>query len=133
MNTGNASFVGSIEVNKKTSVYVLSLNSDLQSTDDLGALLSFVKALAKQYKGENIVATGNDALVLALALAANVASTQERIVQGWTSLNFTLEAVADSTLTNAQAPVKVRFTGANLQGIKNITNASSITLTISAK
>lgn len=133
MNTDNASFVGSLEVNRTTKVYVLSLNSNLQSTDDLGALLAFVTAIAKQYKGQNIVATGNAALVLALALASNVTSTQTQIVQGWTSLNFTLEAVADSTMTNAQSPVKVRFTGANLQGIKNITNASSVTLTISAK
>lgn len=133
MNTDDASFVGSLEVNRKTNVYVLSLNSTLQSADDLGALLAFLVAIAKQYKGQNIVATGNAALVLSMALAASVASTQAQIVQGWTSLNFTLEAVADSTITSAQTPVKVRFTGANLQGIKNITNASAITLTISAK
>lgn len=133
MNTDTSSFVGSVEVNRKTKVYVLSLNSDLQSTDDLGALLSFVTAVAKQYKGESIVATGNAAVVLAMALSANVASTQAQIVQGWTSLNFTLEAVADSTMTDAQAPVKIRFTGANLQGVKNITSAYNITLTISAK
>jgi len=133
MNTDTASFVGSVEVNKKTKVYVLSLNSNLQSTDDLGNLLSFISALAKQYKGESIIATGNAALVLSIALSNNVASTHAQIVQGWTSLNFLLEAVADSTMTGAQTPVRVRFTGTNLQGIKNITNASSIKLTVSAK
>ena len=133
MNTDTASFVGSVEVNKKTKVYVLSLNSNLQSTDDLGNLLSFISALAKQYKGESIIATGNAALVLSIALSNNVASTHAQIVQGWTSLNFLLEAVADSTMTGAQTPVRVRFTGTNLQGIKNIQNASSIKLTVSAK
>ena len=133
MNTDTASCVGSVEVNKKTKVYVLSLNSNLQSTDDLGNLLSFISALAKQYKGESIIATGNAALVLSIALSNNVASTHAQIVQGWTSLNFLLEAVADSTMTGAQTPVRVRFTGTNLQGIKNITNASSIKLTVSAK
>lgn len=133
MNTDIASFVGSVEVNKATKVYVLSLNNNLQESDDLGALLSFLSAIAKQYKGQNIIATGNAALVLAMALSNNVASTNPQIVQGWTSLSFTLEAVADSTMTGAQTPVKVRFTGINLQGIKQITNASSITLTISAK
>lgn len=133
MNTDTASFVGSVEVNKKTKVYVLSLNSNLQSTDDLGNLLSFISALAKQYKGESIIATGNAALVLSIALSNNVASTNAQIVQGWTSLNFLLEAVADSTMTGAQTPVRVRFTGTNLQGIKSITNASSIKLTVSAK
>jgi hypothetical protein len=133
MNTEIASFVGSVEVNKASKVYLLSLNSSLQSADDLGALLSFLTALAKQHKGENITATGNAALVLAIALANNVASTNTQIVQGWTSLNFVLEAVADSTVTGAHTPVKVRFTGSTLQGIKQITNASSITLTINAK
>jgi hypothetical protein len=133
MNTDTASFVGSVEVNKSTKVYVLSLNNNLQESDDLGALLSFLGAIAKQYKGQNIIATGNAALVLAMALSNNVASTNPQIVQGWTSLSFTLEAVADSAFTGAQTQVKVRFTGTNLSGVKALSSANKITLTITAK
>jgi hypothetical protein len=133
MNTDDHSFIGSLEVNKSTQVYALHLNSDLKSADDLGSLMSFLVALAKQYKGQEITVTDSDAVVLAMALSANVASTDSQIVAGWTSLEFTLDAVSSAVQAGINTPVRLRFVGTSLQGIKQITTASNITLSIKAK
>jgi hypothetical protein len=100
------------------------------SEEMTAAVAHFIKTSAFTYSSIPITADDANAVSLVFMLNNNVASNNADIVALWTKYNFELEmrsANKDGTET------KVRFTGANIKGIKDIATATSITLTITQK
>jgi hypothetical protein len=117
-----------IDVDAKTQALIIHQTD--YSEDATAALCRFLKACSPTYSSIPITADDGNAVSLAYMLSNNVASSNPAIVYAWTSFNFELEMRSenkDGTVT------KIRFLGANMKGIKNISTATSITLTITHK
>jgi hypothetical protein len=123
--------LASIEVSK-TKELTLRINTGYGEEECMSAIMAMVVQVVKQYSGQTIKASGTDAICLATGLNAFVASTDANIVKAWTTLNFAVEAVQESTIANAKA-TSVRFVGTNISGLKAITSATTVTFSISAK
>lgn len=114
-----------VEVNNKNQAKVLQLFSTLDT--DLPAILTFLTAILKQYKGTSITVANETAICLALAISKTTTSDDPTLVAAWTALDYVIEAVSPTSSN------RVRFLGTGLAGVKQIVAASSVTLTISAK
>jgi hypothetical protein len=132
LTTDTLEQLGTIEVHAKSKINSLSVDIDATDPTELGYVMAFVTAVAKQFKGQSIIACGTDAVVLATALSNNVASKNTDIVNAWTNLNFVVEASQDSNVTDGKATT-ARFVGTNISGLKAIINASCVKFTITAK
>jgi hypothetical protein len=117
-----------IDVDAKTRT--LYIHKSDYSEDATAAVCKFLKSVFPTYGSIPFTADDGNAVSLAYMLSNNVASNNPSIVAAWTSFNFEIEMRSqnkDGTVS------KIRFLGANMKGIKDISTASSITLTVTAK
>lgn len=129
LTLNEAAQLATVEINMTTQTNTLRISR--ANNTDVGPILAFLVQVAKQYKGQSIVAKDEHAVTFVMALTNTIASTDPQIVEGWTKLNFTVEATQAST--SDLKSNSVRFVGTNIQGLKAISSASAITFTITAK
>lgn len=108
---------------KRRTLFVHEPKSD---EGTIAAVLKLAMAVLAD-RGLPIIIEDSQAILFAYMLNATMDSKDATIVKAWTSLNFELE------LVNEESHNRVRFSGTNIQGVKNIAKASSVTFTISAK
>lgn len=117
-----------IDVDAKTRNLIIH-KSDY-SEEATSAVCKFLKSVFPTYGSIPFTADDGNAVSLAYMLSNNVASNDTSIVSAWTSFNFELEMRSQN---KDGSTTKVRFLGANMKGIKDISTATSITLTVTQK
>jgi hypothetical protein len=125
-----ATIVFDIDAKTRNLIIHRTGSSEGPSEEITSAVCRLMKAVAPNYVSVPITADDSNAVALAFLLSGNVTSSDPDIVAAWTSLNFELEmshTQRDGT-TN-----KLRFTGANIRGMKDISTADTITLTVTPK
>jgi hypothetical protein len=130
VDTADSTQIASIVINLANKTRNLIIHRHDQTEEVTAAVCRLLKSIAPNYVSIPITADDSNAVSLAYLLSGNVASSDPDIVAAWTSLNFVLEMSNTSSdgVTN-----QIRFTGANMAGIKNISTASTVTLTITPK
>lgn len=130
INVEDATQVASLVIDVDAKTRSLILHTSDNSEDTTAAVANFIKTFAFTYSSIPITADDGNAVAFAYMLNSNVASNNADIVALWTKFNFELEMRSqnkDGTVS------KIRFTGTNISGIKDIATATSITLTITQK
>jgi hypothetical protein len=117
-----------IDVDAKTRSLIMHT---ADNSEEMTAIVAkFIKSSDFTYSSLPITADDANAVALTFMLNNNVASNNADIVALWTKYNFELEM---RSANKDGSETKIRFTGANMKGIKDIATATSITLTITAK
>lgn len=123
--------ISSVIVDRDKKTHTLLIHSADQTEENTAAVCRLMKSVSLCLDPTiPLVANDTHAVSLAYLLSGNVASNDPDIIAAWTSLDFTLE------MSNTQrdgTTNRVRFTGANIVGIKKISTASTVSLTISQK
>lgn len=128
INTETTRSLAAIEIDVNAKRRSLFIHEPTGSEEIVSAVLRLVMSVMTN---SDLPVTLADAqgIVFAYMLNGTMESKDPAIVKAWTSLNFELELVND---TGGKAN-RVRFSGTNIQGVKNIAKASSVTFTISTK
>jgi hypothetical protein len=111
----------------------LNLNKNLSVAADFAAALQFIQTVAKQHKGIPVVAIDVDALVFSIALSTAMASTDNTIGELLATMNFVVDATAEATTQTNKPANSIRFTGLNIHGIKKLSSATDIKMTVTIK
>ena len=106
-----------------------SLGVNLTKTPDLIAVFTFIKAMGKQYQKTPIVLTDSDALVFSMAVSGAMTSTNTELLNSLASLTFVLQASVEAGEDNVQVR-SIRFEGMNISGVKQLSKATDLALTI---
>lgn len=120
--------IASIVSDTEAKTRKLIIHSSIQTEEHAAAVCKLLKSVAPNYVP--ITAEDSHGVTLAYLLSSNVASNDPDIISAWTSLNFELEI---SSVQRDGSTNKIRFTGANIGGIKQIANASVVKFTVTEK
>lgn len=130
ISTDDLKQIASIVVDMDKKVRSLFIHCADQTEEITSAVCKLLRMVALNHETIPITANDMQGISLAYLLSGNVASSDPDIVAAWTSLDFEL------TLTNSTPDGvrnSVRFSGANMAGIKKIAKASNVTLTAKKK
>lgn len=122
--------VASIVVDTAARTRKLLIHRADQTEENTAAVCRLLKAVSVNSYEIPITADDGHAVSLAYLMSGNVASHDPDIVAAWTTLNFELELV---NLQRDGSTNKIRFLGANIAGIKEISKASEVTFKITPK
>jgi hypothetical protein len=117
-----------IDVDAKTRNLVIHKSDYSEAATS--AVCKFLKSVFPTYGSIPFIADDGNAVSLAYMLSNNVSSSDPSIVSAWTSFNFEIEMRSQNKDGSVS---KIRFLGANMKGIKDISTATSITLTVTQK
>jgi hypothetical protein len=126
----DSSQIASLAIDVDAKTRSLTIHKSDYSEAATSAVCKFLKSVFPTYGSIPFTADDGNAVSLAYMLSNNIESSDAAIVAAWTSFNFEIEMRSqnkDGTTT------KIRFLGANMKGIKDISTATSITFTITAK
>jgi hypothetical protein len=128
INAETTRSLAAIEIDVAAKRRSLIIHEPSSNEDSVAAILHLIMTVL-QNKFVPVTASDSNGILFAYMLNGTMESKDPTIVKAWTSLTFELELVSeDGDLAN-----RVRFSGTNIQGVKNIAKASSVTFTISAK
>lgn len=130
IDTEDAAQIASLTIDVEAKTRALTIHKSDNSEASTAAVCRFLKAVFPTYGSIPFTADDGNAVALAYMLNNNISSSNPDIVSAWTSFEFALEMrneSKDGTVT------KVRFTGANMRGIKDISTATAITLTVTQR
>jgi hypothetical protein len=130
IDSDDSTQIVSLAIDVEAKTRTLYLHKSDYSEASTSAVCKFLKAVFPTYGSIPFTADDGNAVALAYMLSNNVASNDPSIVSAWTSFNFEIEMRSQNKDGSVS---KIRFLGANMKGIKDISTATSITLTVTAK
>lgn len=130
IDADDATQIASLIVDVEAKTRNLIIHKSDYSEEATAAVCRFVKASYPTYGSIPFTADDGSAVSLVYMLSNNVASNDPDIVSAWTSFNFEIEMRSENKDGSVS---KIRFLGANIKGIKDVSTATSITFTITRK
>jgi hypothetical protein len=129
INTEDAKQIATVVVDVENQKRKLIIHNPDSSEKNVAGVMNLLINTIDNYRHIPIVAHDSQGITFAYMLNATMDSKEPTIAKAWTKLGFELELVNDAK----DVRNRVRFVGTNIQGIKQIAKASSVTLTISRK
>ena len=126
----DSSQIASLIIDVEAQTRALIIHKADYSEEATSAVCKFLKSVFPTYGSTPFTADDGNAVSLAYMLNNNIESNDPYIVSAWTSFNFEIEM---RSANKDGSETKIRFTGANMKGIKDISTATSITLTVTQK